>query len=261
MKKLLAMLMAVALCATGFALAEEAEALEINSLIEDGEFVIQVDAKGDLGWIADDMAQDPSVVKLACADTLEDTFVARYTPVGDGDVTVGVRHFTGIACDQAITWDLHVENGAVQDVTGGSNTASPEDAFYDPCLIGAWLQQEVQFTTLSIEKNPARGWDVEIISPMSHSAYVFKTTVQYDCELDGFVYDKGKYWDIDGNFDGTAALGEARTAGTTGIFTFEGDEAHPALSWYNSEHPDETLLFERADAISAVPDSEAVQGD
>ena len=252
LKKTLAILLAAMLCACGVALAEAADSrvgMKVDTLIEDGEFIIQVDVSGsDLHWDAYDMAQDASVVRLAYADTLEDTFVARYSPVGDGDVTVGVRHFSGIACDQAMTWDLHVENGAVQDVTGGSHTASPDDSFYDPFLNGEWLEKESQFTSMVLAKDPARGWDVEIVSPVSHGAWRFRAHILFDCELDSFVYDDGQYWDIDGDAGANADPGEARIAGTCGSFRFEGDEESPMLSWYDAERPDETLLFERAGA-------------
>ena len=248
MKRLFAIMLIAALGLTGFALADEADGKRINTLIEDGNFIIQVDVSdSDLAWDAYDMAQDDSVVRLDYSDILEDTFVARYAPVGDGDVTVGVRHFTGIACDETMTWNLHVEDGAVQDVTGGSHAKALSDADYDPWLLGAWQEKDTQFARMTIEKNPTRGWDVVIVSPVSHGAYVFKTSVLYDCELDSFVYDKGKYWDIDGEYDESASLGEARTAGTLGSFAFEGDEEHPFIRWYDAERPDETLVFERAD--------------
>lgn len=66
------------------------------------------------------MAQDDSIVKLYSAELVEDTFVVRYDPVGDGDVTVAVRHYTGIACDELYTFDLHVEGGAVTEEVSGS---------------------------------------------------------------------------------------------------------------------------------------------
>ena len=248
MKMLLAALLALALCAAGFALAEDADAVndKFNSLIEDGEFIIQVDSQGDLAWLADDMSQDDSVVELAFTDTVEDTFVARYAPVGDGDVTVGVRHFSGAACDEVMTWDLHVADGAVQEVIGGSYAVSPDDADIDAVLVGEWLEQDTQFTSLTVEKNPERGWDVEIVSPVSHGAYVFKTSVLYDCERDAFVYDKGKFWDIDGEYDEGAELGEARTAGTTGSFAFTGDEENPVLEWHDDdENPEGSIVFAR----------------
>ena len=247
-KKLFAILLAFMLCA-GCALAENDEATDskFNTLIEDGEFIIQVDSHGDLAWIADDMAQDPSIVELAFTDTLEDTFVARYAPVGDGDVTVGVRHYMGIACDEMMTWDLHVADGAVQEVTGSSHSTSVYDEYMDDALVGEWLEQDTQFTSLSIEKNPELGWDIVITSPVSHGAYVFKTSVLYDCDMNCLVYGKGKFWDIDGNYVEGAELGEAREAGTIGAFSFAGDEEHPVLEWHD-DTTQESIVFERADA-------------
>ena len=250
--KLFAVLLAVMLCA-GCALAENDEAVDnkFNSFIEDGEFIIQVDSQGDLAWIADDMAQDPSVVELAFTDTVEDTFVARYAPVGDGDVTVGVRHYMGVACDEMMTWDLHVADGAVREVTGGSYTASVYDEMMDAALVGEWLEQDTQFTSLSIEKNPALGWDVTIVSPVSHGAYIFKTSVLYDCELNSLVYGKGKFWDIDGEYQEGMELGEAREAGTTGAFSFAGDEEASALEWHD-DTMQEDIVFERVGSSGDV---------
>ena len=249
LKKLLVIMFTAMLCLTGFAMAESADAvdaLEINAFIEDGEFIIQVPVEpGDEGWDAYDMAQDPSVVELAIADTIEDTFVARYAPVGDGDMTVGVRHFTGIACDQVMTWDLHVEDGAIREVTGGSHTASSEDEWYDAYILGEWLEQDTQVCRMNIAKNIERGWDVEIIFPVSHGAYIFNATVQFDCELDSFVYENGAYWDIPVDFEDGMDLGEARTTDTCGNLSIEGDEAHLVLSWYDDERPEDLVRFER----------------
>ena len=87
MKKLFAMILTVALLVCGIsALAEEAEsdALEVNCLIDEGAFVIQIPVEdGDMSWVAYDMAQDDSVVSLYYSDVLEDTFVARYEPTDD----------------------------------------------------------------------------------------------------------------------------------------------------------------------------------
>ena len=250
MKKWLTILLAIAIGAIGFAaLADEAEAgAEINTLIEEGSFVVQIDAGDDLGWIADDMAQDDSVVKLAFEDTLEGTYVARYEPTGDGDVTVRVLHYIGIACDHVLSWDLHVEGGAVQEVTGGGEALAPDEAEQDPYLSGEWLQAETQFAQMTVEKNPERGWDVEIASPMTHGAYIFKTTIYYDCDLDGFVYDKGKFWDLPiTDSDEEVELGEAAVAGTTGLFTFSGDEENLLLTWVDDHDPENEITFERAE--------------
>lgn len=253
MKRLITMVLALMIAPCVFAALAEADATDagtkINCLIVEGSYIIQIDdPEGDLGWVADDMSQDPSIVTLYDADLIEDTFVVRYDPVGDGDVTVGVRHYIGIACDEVHTFDLHVENGAVTESTGGSFTAAPDDAELDPLILGEWLEQETQFTSLSIEKNPTRGWDVEAAAPLTHGAYVFKTTIYYDCDQDNFVYDKGKFWDVPiTDSDEEAELGEAKIAGATGTFTFGGDEGNILLTWYSDVTPEETVVFERAE--------------
>ena len=250
MKKLFIMLL-VALIGLMCAVAL-AEGTSINCLIEEGSYIIQIDdPDGDMGWVADDMAQDDSIVKLYDADLIEDTFVVRYDPVADGDVTVGVRHYTGIACDELHTFDLHVENGAVTESTGGSYTASPDPTEQDPILIGEWLEKDTQFTQMTIEKNPSgAAWDVEITSPLTHGAYIFKTTIYYDCELDTFVYDKGKFWDVPVTDDENAELGVAKIAGSTGSFTFGGTEEAPTLTWYSDVNPEERVVFEKSKVFS-----------
>lgn len=245
MKKICVILMALAMLLSVSALAE------VQGEIVDGGYVIHVpDANGDLGWLASDMSQDDTVVRLESAGLEGDEYVARYAPTGDGDVCVGVRHFTGIACDEAFTWDLSVRDGAVVEVTGGSHTASPDPAEADPYLIGKW-ETANGMTALEIEKNPSgSAWDVEITGAQSHGGYVFKTTVYYDCELDSFVYDKGKFWQVPITDSETPPeLGEANVAGTSGSFRFVGAPENLSLSWYDSESPDQTVEFFREGAV------------
>ena len=120
MKKLFVVILAVALLLCAAALAEETKA-EVKGEIVDGSYVIRIpDENGDLGWLADDMAQDDSVVKLAKAGLEGNEFVIQYDPTGDGEVSVGARHYIGIACNEYLTWDLSVKDGKVTEVTGGS---------------------------------------------------------------------------------------------------------------------------------------------
>ena len=249
MKKLIAMLMTLALLACGAAaLAEAGNAQEVKCGIEDGGYVIRIpDENGDLGWLADDMAQDETVVKLASAGLEGDEFVVKYEPVGDGEVSVDVKHYLGIACDRMFSWDLTVKDGAVAECTGGSYTEAPDEADQDPYLSGEWLEAGTQFTNLTIEKNEARGWNVEIAAPLTHGAYIFKTTVYYDCELDRFVYDKGKFWEVPiTDSDEVVELGEAAVAGATGSFAFSEDGT---LTWIDDEKVSDSqeTVFERAD--------------
>lgn len=251
MKKIVSVALTIALMLCGLAALAEAPLnvadQQINTLIDDGGFVIQIDVGDDMLWEAFDMAQDDTVVYLYMSDVLEGTFVARYQPNGDGDVTVGVRHVYGMACDRVVTWDLHVEDGAVQEVTGGSEAVAPADEDLDPYFIGEWVQADTQFSVMTMEKNEGPGWNVEIVSPLSHGAYVFKATVWFDCELNSLVYNKGKFWDVPiTDSEEAPELGEAKIAGTCGRFALEGDEQDLRLDWYDDSQPEAEMIFERA---------------
>ena len=249
-KRIAVVILFAALCLTGPAFAEaDGPAAVCN--IENGSYVIRIpDPEGDLGWLADDMAQDDFVVKLARAELVDGEFVVQYDPAGDGDVSVHVKHYTGIACDRMYGWDLRVADGAVVEATGGSYTASGDPADSDPYLVGEWMEKDTQFTQMTIAKNEGgRAWDVEIASPMTHGAYIFKTTIYYDCELHSFVYDKGKYWEVPiTDSEEETELGEAKVAGTTGRFVFTGDTENLLLSWYDDQRPEEEIVFERMEA-------------
>ena len=251
MKRLIAVIMTMPLLLCSMTALAEADlasaSTRVNSMIDEGSFVIQIDVGEDMNWVADDMVQDDSVVKLAYADILEDTFVARYDPTGDGEVSVDVRHYSGIACDRVLIWDLRVADGAIQEVIGGGETLPAADEDLDPSLSGEWLEAETQFTQMTIEKNPESGWDVEIVSPLTHGAYVFKTTVYYDCEMNSFVYDKGKFWNVPITEEENPELGEAKIAGTIGTFTWDNQEM--ILTWVDDSQPDQEVRFERTETI------------
>lgn len=116
-------------------------------------------------------------------------------------------------------------------------------------IVGDWTECETQFTEMTVEKNRVVGWDVVIASPLTHGAYIFKTTIYYDAESDSFVYDKGKYWDvpITDSYD-EGDLGEAKIAGTVGSFALVPDEQAPRLIWVDSQNPDAEVVFERVEA-------------
>lgn len=250
MKKLISMVMVLAMVLCGFAaLAEADEASKVNTLIESGSFIIQIDdPEGDLGWMADDMSQDDSVVKLYDADLIEDTFVVRYDPVADGAMTVAVRHYSGAVCDELITWDLVVEGGEVKEATEGTHRGSPDEAELDPSIIGTWMEEAAPFTEATITKNPERGWDVEAAMPVAHGVDIFKATIRYDCDVEAFTYDKGKFWNVEITDSDDGELGEAAVAGTTGTFTFGGDSVENAtLTWYDDTREADVVLA-RAEA-------------
>ena len=248
MKKLVPVLLIVALLLSAVsALAEADEQATINCLIDEGSYIVQIDdPEGDLGWVFE--SEDEGIATLYDADLIEDTFVARFDPAQDGDVTVSARHFTGVACDALYTWDLVVEGGAITECTGGGTALSPAEEEIDPWISGEWIEQDTQFTALTIEKNPERGWDVEAASPLTHGAFIFKATVCYDCDVEGFVYDKGKFWDVPITEDEEEIeLGEAKVAGSTGTFIFGGASIEEAtLTWHDDGWP-EDVVFVRAE--------------
>lgn len=126
--------------------------------------------------------------------------------------------------------------------------AIAETADTDAALIGDW-ETEDQFSRMTIEKNPGgEDWDVEIASPLTHGAYIFKTTIRYDDERHCFTYNKGKFWDVPiTDSDEAPALGEAKVAGTMGAFTFTGDPEDLVLTWEDDSRPGEAVVFYRAD--------------
>ena len=254
MKKLFAMLLAAALLVCAVAAMAEEPDNTIKGEIVDGSYVIRIpDEEGDLGWVADDMAQDDFVVKLAKAELEGKDFVVQYDPTGDGEVAVGVRHYIGIACNEYYTWDLTVKDGKVAEVSGGSYTAAPEAEVFDPYLIGEYESPD-GMSGLTITKNEGGGaWDVEINGALSHNGYVFMATIYYDCELDRFVYDKGKTWEVPiSDSDEEPELGEATQAGLCGAFFFTGDPANMMLTWLRDEDSENAIDFQRTDAPVAI---------
>ena len=249
MKKMMAMLLAAVLALMGCAFAENAETENtLNTLIEEGSFIIQIPvAEGDEGWVADDMSQDDSIVRLYDADILEDTFVARYDAVSDGDVTVGVRHMNGIACDQAFTWDLRVADGAVQEVIGGSHTMSPDEAEQDALIAGEWQINDNIMAGMTIAKNEGQGWALEIRTAYP-GVYVFQADMAFDCEQDQFVYAGGTVYKSEITNSPNVVLGDVITTDASGALKpVEMENGELRLEWYNALSPEETALFYRPD--------------
>ncbi len=261
MKKLMIAVIAIALMtllAGAAALAENADlenaSAVINCGIENGSYVIRIPVEeNDQGWFAESTDFN-SVVKRAKAETEDGVFVVQYDPVADGKATVCVRHFyCAVACDQAHTWDLKVENGAVVECVGGSYTANPEAGSMDGALCGEWLEKDTQFSQMTIVRNEEQGWDVEIVSPLTHGAFVFKATVYYDCWENAFLYDKGKFFDVPITDEPDPDLGEAVIAGSTGCFELDqADDETLILRWINGESPEEPIDFVRKDAEEAA---------
>ncbi len=249
MKKLLSLLLGLCLglSACAAAWAEEAGTV-VTGTIEDGCYVLTVKLDpADAGeWQADEMAQDQSVVKLAASGAEDGVFTARYEPTGDGDVSVALRHMSGHGvCDEMHTFDLRVKDGKVAEATGGSYTASPDEAEVDPYFSGEWREKDTQFTVLNAARKAEGGWEIEIMSPLSHGAWLIRATAYYDCDYDAFVYADGVKYDL---LPDEEAPEKETANGLWGTLRFAGTEEDLQLEWYDMESMNGgTLLFDRAD--------------
>ena len=255
MRKMIAVLLSMALLACcAFASAEGAQGNTVRCEIDgEGGYVIRVaidpDEPGE--WEASDMLQDDSVVILDYARVEGGEFVVRYAPTGDGDMSVVVRHMDGIACDRVHTFDLRVAGGRVTESLGRSYAESPSEEEMDAFLSGEWLEAESQFDKMTVKKAD-RGWSAEVVSPMTHGAYICRMTIFYDCELDELVYADGQIWDVDGYSGDGADLGTPVETDVCGNFWFvqTGEETF-GLEWYSSASiEDRDITFVRAEAFA-----------
>ena len=252
MKKMIALglsvLLLFAICAAFAEGGTESDVAQITGQIDGGAYVIslKVDPEDQGEWRADEMAQDDSVVKLAASGVENGVFTARYEPTGDGQVTVTLRHINAHnTCNELHTFDLLVRDGKVQEETGGSYLATSPDDVVDPYFSGKWLEKDTQFTELNVTKKDGDGWDVEIMSPVSHGAWLIRATVYQDCDYGGFVYADGVRYDL--LPDGKPAEKEA-AVGLWGKVEFTGTADDIQLVWYDMEMSEngETVTFERA---------------
>ena len=265
MRKVLAMLLSMVIIAVGVPCAgaetnagggasghEETAGIssDIIGEMENGAYVLTVKRNRSGEWRADEMAQDDSVVKLAAAGTDNGVFTARYEPAGDGEATVSLRHFNEYnTCDELHTFNLLVKDGKVQEETGGSYTASPDEADLDPFFSGEWLEENTQFIMLDVTKNPGDGWKVVITSPVSHGAWVIRATAYHDCDYDAFVYADGVKYDL---IPGEETREKESETGLWGTLQISGTADHPQLVWYDMNHSEgETVCFERAPGLPA----------
>jgi len=223
---------------------------DVKGAIEDGAYVLTVKLNGSGEWRADEMAQDNTVVKLAASGTDNGVFTARYEPTGDGEVTVSLRHVNEYnACDELHTFDLLVKDGKVQETTGGSYTAAPDEADLNPFFAGEWLEAKTQFTVLDVTKNPGAGWKVEITSPVSHGAWIIRATAYYDCDYDAFVYADGVKYDL---VPGEETQEKEAKTGLWGTLKYDGTPDDIKLIWNDADLSDgESVTFEPAPGLPA----------
>ena len=245
----LSLLLAFALVSLEGVLAENTAEGPILCEIQNGAYVIHIPtAEHDPGWRAEAVNPQGEAAAIDGAEIQEGQFVVRFAPDQDGESTVNVYHFSGIACDRKYSWTLAVKDGAVQESIGGSYTASPAEEDQDPYLSGEWLERDTQFTRMRIVKNPDQGWDVEITSPMTHGAYVFRATMYFDCDQDAFIFENGAVFPLTSAGEPEEKPAEAEIKG--GFWPEAGDGDSLTLVWRvnGSLETASGTRFERAEA-------------
>ena len=214
----------------------------INGSIEDGSYILRVELpENETGeWTADDMSESDSAVKLNYTKLENGIFEARFDPITDGSAVVVLKHMKGIACEQAHTFDLLVKDGQVTEVTGGSFAASPTVSELAECFTGEWREQDTQFTQMTISADDEGVLTAEIISPVTHGAYLFRMTLHYDCLLDAFVYDDGAAYDLPITDSEEYIPGDPILKSLSGCLMLKTDESEQSvLIWHSLVTPDE----------------------
>ena len=212
--------------------------------IEDGCYLLLVETEDeDTGWSVLDPDEEDPVIKVTEAVYREDGFYVRCEAGKDGTGTLTLVHDNDdMITDQVCTFDLVVRDGAIEECVGGSSVSSPEDEELEEVLCGEWTEAETQFTRMTITRNPDSGFDVRIVSPVSHEAYVFTATVGYDCYMEALVYHNGAFYPAP--IENTDELGDPEIVNETGMIHFAADsEENLSLVWTNEFYRVKTVAF------------------
>ena len=247
LKKITVLFMALALVFTVFSasMAENGDGNTIECSLENGSYVIRIPAgPDDEGWRAVE-TEEGSAVKLRGAEYADGAFTAVYDPAGDGEATVTLKHYyNALACDQVLTWDLAVQDGKIQDCTGGSNTMFLREDEAGFPILGEWLEADTQFTQMTVAQNENGGWDVWIASPLTHGAYVFTATMYFDCDGEIFRYNNGALYNVPITEEPEEDLGDPIAQDIAGTLIMEEyGEDGIAFHWVNEGEPAQDVVF------------------
>ena len=228
---------------------DPSDALTITGSIEDGSYILRFPIQeNDFGeWIAEDISESGPVVKLDYSRLENGTFEARFNPAADGKAVVAVKHMNGVACDRIYTFDLLVEDGKILEVTGGSFTASPSDTELFVYFSGEWREQDTQFTVMTLSADDESVLTAEIVSPLTHGAYLFRMTLRYDCMMDAFVYNDSAAYELPITDSEEYVPGDPLLVGLEGCLMLKADENEQVLLvWHSPVTPDEAdIVFSR----------------
>ena len=101
---------------------------------------------------------------------------------------------------------------------------------------------------MTIAHQAEGGWDVEMVSPMTHGAFMARMRVYYDCEADALMYEDGTIWNLPiTDSDQPGPLPEPALTGVSGrLAILPGENGGIELGWYSSHTPDrEEIIFTR----------------
>ena len=123
-------------------------------------------------------------------------------------------------------------------------------------IAGTWLEKDTQFTQMTIYQDPYMGWNIEVTSPMTHGAYVFRANMEYDCDLECFVYHDGRFWDLTPDSDDPTAA-EPAVTGSQGTISFivpdgaeAGDTDAICLEWASDRNTIPVTIFEHSESAN-----------
>ncbi len=209
-KQIIALMLALLTLTAAFCACAEETGAAITGSLNDGVYTATFPAASAGAWEAS--VTDGSALEIASESLGEDgsytVTVAAAAENGTGTLTVARR--VGAARVEAHTMDLTVENSAVTEVTGGSYTAvTPEDELAE-ALVGEWTTDpEANLLVMTVVRSAEGGFDVELVSAVSHGAKLWKMTVFEDCVDCALVYENGCLYDapVDGSETGDA-IGE-----------------------------------------------------
>ena len=260
MKKLTILLLVLAICLCGTAMAEDAgeRGDALAGTLVDGVYEVRIPCTQEEAnrWTAEDPGKEDGVVSLESAAWENGALIARYSPVGDGEQTVRILRYDDLlAAKEVYTFDILVKNGAIQEVPGGSYAAAPSDDELEPHLSGEWLQEETQWESMFVSRNPEGGWDIEILSPISHAAAVFLGRFSYDCYEDALICMDGKLYEAPITDDETeSGLGKLLAEDLQARIAFEAGESEDALRLvvFTDMHEFSPVPFVRVEAFDGV---------
>ncbi len=260
MKKLMSLLLVLAVCFCGAALAENAgdRGDALAGTLTGGGYEVRIPCTQEEAnsWVAEEPGEENGIVSLASAAWEDGAFIARYAPVGDGEQTVRILRCDDLlAAKEVYTFDILVKDGAIQEAAGGSYAAAPSDDELEPLLSGEWLQEETQWDSLFVSRNPEGGWGIEILSPVTHAAAVFLGRFSYDCDEDALICLDGSLYEAPITDDETeSGLGELISEHLQARIVFEAGESEDTvrLVAVTDMHESLPVTFVRADAFDGV---------